>query len=179
MGCPQITRWSPSRCLSPPRMHSIDIKPLCPISDFALYSGPKVIDTFAPRRDMSELSPTSSMSSSDTSDSSLRFSPEDAFFATRSRVVRVSGVFSGVCCPVADALQLYNLPAMAESFLTGVFLPHNVRHFLLFYHPYLHFKMVTDSPRVDVGARSWTTRQRMGRVPNSRRGKAKIQIDVT
>jgi hypothetical protein len=150
MACPQIPLWSPapSRCLSP--MHSIDIATLSdrlqrftPPSDitsdfapspdlFVSYSRgvahfePKVIDTFAPRRDMAELSPTSSMSSSDASDSSLTFSPEDAFFATRSRVVRVSGVRPH-CCFIADALQLSNLPAMAESFLSAVFLPHNVR----------------------------------------------------
>jgi len=47
MGRPQIPLWSPSRCLSPPRMYSVDIKSL---SDFVLYSGPKVIDTFAPKR---------------------------------------------------------------------------------------------------------------------------------
>lgn len=139
MACPQISLWSPapSRCLSP--MHSIDIatlsdrlQRLTPPSDiisdfvpspdlFVPYSrgvAQKVMDAFA-----HELSPTSSMSSSDGSDSS---SPEDAFFATRSRVVRVSGVRLQ-CCFVADALQLYNLPAMAEAFLSAVFLPHNVR----------------------------------------------------
>ncbi|PPQ90294.1 LOW QUALITY PROTEIN: hypothetical protein CVT25_013119 [Psilocybe cyanescens] len=53
-------------------------------------------------------SPTSSMTSSSASLNANP--PQETFFSTRSRVVR-----------------LYNLPAMAESFLSAVFLPHNVR----------------------------------------------------
>ncbi|KAF8797750.1 hypothetical protein BYT27DRAFT_7124896 [Phlegmacium glaucopus] len=59
-----------------------------------------------------DLSPTSSGSSDHdpgSSQSSLPKAFHEAFFATRSRV-----------------LKLYNLPAMAESFLYKVFLPHKV-----------------------------------------------------
>lgn len=57
---------------------------------------PVVIDSFAPRRPSFDLSPTSSTTSSDLdpsvswSQSSMRRSSIYAFFATRSRVIRVS-----------------------------------------------------------------------------------------
>ncbi|KIM77391.1 hypothetical protein PILCRDRAFT_825351 [Piloderma croceum F 1598] len=67
---------------------------------------PTIIDTFAPRRPSFDLSPTSSASSD--LDSSMPYcsgrSPFDAFFATQSRVVRLS-----------------NLPPPACSFLSAVF----------------------------------------------------------
>ncbi|KAF9460473.1 hypothetical protein BDZ94DRAFT_1265986 [Collybia nuda] len=70
---------------------------------------PTIIDTFAPRPLPYDLSPTSSASSDFDSVSSHSSFPRpsfDAFVATRSRVVR-----------------LYNLPALAEPFLSAVFLP--------------------------------------------------------
>ncbi|KAF8182961.1 hypothetical protein BJ912DRAFT_563945 [Pholiota molesta] len=78
-----------------------------------------VIDTFAPRRTAHDRSPTSSQSSSDAEySSSSNYSASqpasptaaahEAFYATRSRVVR-----------------LFNLPPMAEAFLSRVFLPQN------------------------------------------------------
>ncbi|KAH0579750.1 hypothetical protein H2248_002587 [Termitomyces sp. 'cryptogamus'] len=96
---------------------------------------PTVIDTFAPKplRDLSPtpsptpmtgVSPSSSASSDFESylSSPSRFSYE-AFVTTRSRVVRVCGVT--VCCSLFDAFchQLYNLPRLAESFLSALFLP--------------------------------------------------------
>ncbi|KAF8064113.1 hypothetical protein FPV67DRAFT_202853 [Lyophyllum atratum] len=69
---------------------------------------PTIIDTFSPKPLMHELSPTSSDSSdldSHHSPSSPRSSFE-AFVTTRSRVVR-----------------LYNLPRLAEAYLSAVFLP--------------------------------------------------------
>jgi len=58
-------------------------------------SGITIIDTFSPSN-MLERSPTSSISSSDASSDLSTFSQpvgssQDAFFATRSRVVKVSG----------------------------------------------------------------------------------------
>ncbi|KAG6853862.1 hypothetical protein C0991_000623 [Blastosporella zonata] len=69
--------------------------------------GPLVIDTFSPKPLMHDLSPTSSDSSIDLDSpfSSPCFSFE-AFVNTRSRVVR-----------------LYNLPRLAESYLSALFLP--------------------------------------------------------
>ncbi|GLB44115.1 putative zinc finger domain containing protein [Lyophyllum shimeji] len=70
--------------------------------------GPTIIDTFSPKPLVYELSPTSSDSSdldSHHSSSSPRSSFE-AFVTTRSRVVR-----------------LYNLPRLAEAYLSAVFLP--------------------------------------------------------
>ncbi|KAF5376037.1 hypothetical protein D9615_007760 [Tricholomella constricta] len=69
--------------------------------------GHTVIDTFSPKPLMYDLSPTSSASSD--VDSPLRTSPRssfEAFLATRSRVVR-----------------LYNLPRLADAYLSAVFLP--------------------------------------------------------
>jgi hypothetical protein len=52
---------------------------------------PTIIDTFAPRRPSFDLSPTSSASSDmDLSMPYYSMSPIDAFFASQSRVVRVS-----------------------------------------------------------------------------------------
>lgn len=165
MACPQISLWSPapSRCLSP--MHSIDIatlsdhlQRLTPSSDiisdftpspdlFVSYSRgvahfePKVIDTFTPRRDMSELSPTSSMSSSDASDSSLTFSPEDAFFATRSRVVRVSGVRPRVALLLTR--YSYIICQRWRSLFCLRCFSRTMYAFLPFYRACLQFEMVT------------------------------------
>ncbi|PFH49995.1 hypothetical protein AMATHDRAFT_62011 [Amanita thiersii Skay4041] len=74
---------------------------------------PIIIDTFAPKPLASDFSPASSSSRERGSVSpphapAAPKSPSDAFVATRSRVVR-----------------LYNLPVMAESFLSAVFLPPN------------------------------------------------------
>ncbi|TFK69817.1 hypothetical protein BDN72DRAFT_897006 [Pluteus cervinus] len=68
---------------------------------------PTLIDTFAPKPLASDLSPTSTSSSDLDSVSSQPSNPRlsfEAFLATRSRVVR-----------------LYNLPSMAEAFLTSLF----------------------------------------------------------
>jgi hypothetical protein len=80
-------------------------------------------------------SPTSSGNDeheSGSSQSSLAKAFQEAFFATRSRVLKVSGV-----CGITSLtlfypepffyLQLYNLPPMADSFLYQLFFPHNVR----------------------------------------------------
>ncbi|KAG6856542.1 hypothetical protein H0H87_003361 [Tephrocybe sp. NHM501043] len=77
----------------------------CPSKQFD--DGPLVIDTFSPKPLMHDLSPTSSASSNDLDSpfSSPRCSFE-AFVNTRSRVVR-----------------LYNLPRLAESYLSALFLP--------------------------------------------------------
>ncbi|KAF8731220.1 hypothetical protein AX14_005034 [Amanita brunnescens Koide BX004] len=73
---------------------------------------PTVIDTFAPKPFAHDLSPPSSASSERGSTSPPYTSNQktalDAFNATRSRVVRLS-----------------NLPLMAQSFLSAVFLPQN------------------------------------------------------
>ena len=74
---------------SPPFSHSY-FKP----NDAYEDSAPIIIDTFAPRPVPLDLSPTSSASSdldSTSSHSSASKSSFEAFFATRSRVVRVSG----------------------------------------------------------------------------------------
>lgn len=89
---------------SPPFSHSY-FKPNDAYEDNAQI----IIDTFAPRPVPLDFSPTSSASSdldSTSSHSSASKSSFEAFFATRSRVVR-----------------LYNLPALAASFLSAVFRP--------------------------------------------------------
>ncbi|KAF8154086.1 hypothetical protein B0H34DRAFT_676941 [Crassisporium funariophilum] len=94
---------------------------------------PTISDTYAPRTYTLDLSPTSSASSdldSGSSQGSLPKSSHAAFFATQSRVVR-----------------LYNLPAMAESFLFGVFLPHNASE----HHP-----------PIPVPATMWELREEYG-----------------
>ena len=53
--------------------------------------------------------------------------PFHAFFATRSRVLKVSGVCGITSLTLLTLnIQLYNLPAMAESLLYHLFHPHNV-----------------------------------------------------
>ena len=70
--------------------------------------GPTIIDAFSPRPFVFDLSPTSSASSdfdSLSSHTSFPRHPFDAFFATRSRVVRVCGV------PKCPAPPLTSTPA--------------------------------------------------------------------
>lgn len=92
---------------------------------------PTIIDTFSPRPFVYDLSPTSSASSDYDSPSSHTSFPRasfEAFVATRSRVVRVCGAYTPAIVD-ADSIfsdQLYNLPRMAEAFLSAVFLPQSV-----------------------------------------------------
>jgi hypothetical protein len=93
--------------------------------------GPTIIDTFAPRPLMFDLSPTSSASSdfdSISSHTSFPRSSFDAFVATRSRVVRVCGAPECLASPLTSipADQLYNLPGEPEAILGAVFLPQSV-----------------------------------------------------
>ncbi|KAG5636982.1 hypothetical protein H0H81_006188 [Sphagnurus paluster] len=87
--------------------------------------GPIIIDTFAPRPLMCDLSPTSSASSDLESPESSPCSSFDAFVSTRSRVVRVCGVLVAyfVTALMPFDTQLYNLPRLAEAYLSAVFLP--------------------------------------------------------
>jgi hypothetical protein len=80
------------------------------------------------------LSPTSSDTVTGSSQPSLPKAFQ-AFFATRSRVLMVSGVCGITSLTLLTLnIQLYNLPAMAESFLYQLFHPHNVRTpFMSFY----------------------------------------------
>ncbi|KAF8627595.1 hypothetical protein AX17_006167 [Amanita inopinata Kibby_2008] len=89
---------------------AISMPPRYPSKELDHDDFPTIIDTFAPKPFPSDLSPASSSSSEHGSVSSTQTSHSKsscgAFVATRSRVVR-----------------LYNLPLMAESFLSAVFLP--------------------------------------------------------
>ena len=124
-----------SRCLLPssivpfpPRMHK---------AVFTLDHSPSILnEDDAPTGTITDptsyylhLSPTSSESIDHLTGSSQSSLPKpfQAFFATRSRVLKVSGVCGITSLTLLTLnIQLYNLPAMAESLLYQLFHPHNV-----------------------------------------------------
>lgn len=85
---------------------------------------PAVIDSFTPRLSF-DLSPTSSTSS----DLNPSVSSIDSFFATRSRVIRVSLTVTITSrYQLIRDLQLFNLPPPASHFLCKIFM-RNVGHY--------------------------------------------------